>query len=85
MNEDGVDEKTHTLNRVSEKRMKHAILGAGAVGGLLRAALRQVRQGIDDWLYVKENKVAALGSGALGRRAPCLRVDCEIFLSTWES
>ena len=48
MNEDGVDERTHTLNHVSEKRMKHAILGAGAVGGLTGAALRQVRRGIDD-------------------------------------
>ena len=48
MNEDSVDEKTHTLNHVSENRMKHAILGAGAVGGLIGAALRQVRRGIDD-------------------------------------
>ena len=59
MNEDGVDEKTHTLNHVSEKRMKHAILGAGAVGGLIRAAFRQVRRGIDEWLYAKETKVVA--------------------------
>jgi 2-dehydropantoate 2-reductase len=34
-----MDEKTHTLNHVPEKRMRHAILGAGAVGGLIGAAL----------------------------------------------
>ena len=35
----GMDEKTHTLNQALEKRMRHAILGAGAVGGLIGAAL----------------------------------------------
>jgi hypothetical protein len=39
MNGDGVDEKIYTLNHVSEMRMKHAIPGAGAVGGLIGAAL----------------------------------------------
>lgn len=39
MSGNGRDEKIHTLNHLSEKRMRHAILGVGAVGGLIGAAL----------------------------------------------